>query len=344
MLKQCQIVYHPDNCLNTKRPFSRPCRLCIEACPHQAISDNRELDAKRCTECGACMAVCPSDGFVDRSIDKLFEYIQSSDHITLNCPQANPMGFEIPCLGILDQNLWLSLILQAKTQEKKVEIYTGECVNCPDKKACGTSVQSFGKIHKSLLENLSLSIIVAPDSGSDNAAQNQQPRKTPASKMNLRNWSREKLETMLPGITSSESYSIPRSRQLLAETWKAKEELNLPLLALNVSESCSNCGVCAAICPQRALTKKEDNDILTLIYEPLQCVECQRCVSVCKQKALSFESKRLSYRMFTGKIRIHQGKYRYCTRCGKQLFDNVEPPLCYACATSDPEGESNFLS
>lgn len=344
MLKQCQIVYHPDNCLNTKRPFARSCRLCVEACPHQAISDNRELDTKRCTECGACMAVCPSDGFVDRSIDKLFEYIQSSDHITLNCPQANPMGFEIPCLGILDQNLWVSLILQTKTQEKKVEIYTGECVNCPDKKACGISVQSFGKIHKSLLEHSSLSIIVAPDDGSDSAAQNQQSRKTPAPKLNLRNWSREKLETMLPGITSSESYSIPRSRQFLAETWKAKEELNLPLPALNVSESCSNCGVCVAICPQRALTKKEDNDILTLIYEPLQCVECQRCVSVCKQKALSFESKRLSYQMFTGRIRIHQGKYRYCARCGKQLFDNVEPPLCYACATSDPEGESNFLS
>lgn len=341
MLNQCQIVYHPDNCLNKKRPFAQSCKLCIEACPHQAIKDNHEIDAKRCTECGVCMAVCPSDGFVDRSIDKLLEYIRGSEQITLNCPQANSMGFEIPCLGILDQDLWLSLILQS--QDKKTEIYTGECVNCPDKKACGISVQNFSKVHKSWPEHPALSIIVAPDDG-NNSVNNQQKKKTPSAKMSIRNWSREKLEVMLPGITSAESYSIPRSRQFLAEMWESNKELVLPLPALNVGESCSNCGVCVAICPQKSLTKKEEGDILTLIYEPFKCVECHRCVSVCKQKALSFENKRLSYRMFAGKICIHQGKYRYCSRCGKQLFDNVEPPLCYACATSDSVEGSNFLT
>ncbi|WP_425800362.1 4Fe-4S dicluster domain-containing protein [Desulfitobacterium sp. Sab5] len=341
MLNQCQIVYHPDNCLNKKRPFAQSCKLCIEACPHQAIKDNREINAKRCTECGVCMAVCPSDGLVDRSIDKLLEYIRGSEQITLNCPLANPMGFEISCLGILDRDLWLSLLLQS--QDKKVEIYTGECVNCPDKKACGLSVQNFNKVHKSWPGHPPLSVIVAPDNG-NNSANDQQIRKTQSPKMSLRNWSREKLEIMLPGITSDESYLIPRSRRFFGETWESKKALVLPLPALNVSDNCSNCGVCAAICPQKSLAKKEDKDILTLIYEPFKCVECQRCVSVCKQKALSFENKRLSYRMFTGKIRIHQGKYRYCSRCGKQLFDNVEPPLCYACATSDSVEGSNFLS
>lgn len=352
MLNQCQMVYHPDNCLNKKRPFAQACKLCIDACPHQAIRVNLEINAKQCSECGVCMAVCPSDGFVDRSIDKLFEYIRSSEQIALNCPGAHFRGFEIPCLGLLDRDLWLSLVLYAR--DKKVEIYTGDCVHCPDKKACGISVQNFSRVHKSWPEHPVLSIIVAPDDGSNtdksnpeeknNSVNNQQAKTTSFAKMSLRNWGREKLEGMLPGLTSDESYLVPRTRQFLAETWAANTELSLPLPALKVGESCSNCGVCVAICPQKALTKKEDGDILTLIYEPFKCVECQRCVSVCKQKALSFENKRLSYRMFTGKIRIHQGKYRYCSRCGKQLFDNVEPPLCYACATSEPEKDSNFLS
>ncbi|MDP4160652.1 MAG: 4Fe-4S binding protein, partial [Bacillota bacterium] len=88
MIYNCQIVYNHDSCLNTKKAFVNLCRLCIESCPHQAISVYRELDAKRCTECGICMAVCPSDGFVYRSSDKLYEYIQDSEKLVLNCPQA----------------------------------------------------------------------------------------------------------------------------------------------------------------------------------------------------------------------------------------------------------------
>lgn len=333
MLNNCQIVYHHDNCLNTKKPFAHPCRLCIDTCPHQAISEQRELNSKLCTECGACMSVCPSDGFIDRNSDKLYNYIRVSEQINLNCPQALPTGYEIPCLGILDQDLWMALMLQA--QEKKVEISTGECASCPDKKACALSVRTFNEVHKAWSEHSSVVITVAPDDGkSEPLLKNQQPIPTRSEKGSWLDLGREKLEAMLPGITSDEAYLIPRTRRFFSESWKGKDAV-LPLPALNVGESCTNCGVCVAICPQGALTKQEDHEELTLIYEPFQCVRCQRCVSICRPQALSMEIKHLSFRLFTGKILLHQGKFRYCIQCGKQLFDNVEPALCVACASSD---------
>lgn len=341
MLNNCQVVHHHDNCLNTKKAFASSCRLCIDACPHQAISEYRELDAKRCTECGACMAVCPSDGFVDRNSDKLYEYIRNAEKVSLNCPQAIPVGYEIPCLGIIDRDLWMALMLQAR--EKEVEIYTGGCVTCPDKKACGISVRVLKEVHASWPGHPPVAIKVTPDDGSSHPSPNTQSKaQSTIGKIGWRNMGREKIEEMLPGITSGETYQISRTRQFLAESWKAREEL-LPLPALTVGKGCTNCGVCAAICPQGALTKKEVDAQLSLIYEPLKCARCQRCVSICRPNALSLENKFLSHRLLTGKILLHQGEPRYCSRCGKQVFDNSEPALCIACASSDPDERLFFL-
>ena len=142
----CQIVYHNGNCLNTKKTFVRPCRLCTDACPHQAISEYRQFDTKRCTECGACMAVCPSDGFADQTLDHLRGYLFSEEKdLVLNCPLAVPRGYEISCLGMLDRDAWLVLLLLAAA--KPVTIMTGKCGDCPDCLACEASVQRFVKIH-----------------------------------------------------------------------------------------------------------------------------------------------------------------------------------------------------
>lgn len=341
MFNNCQFVYHPNNCLNKKKPFAHPCRLCIDSCPHQAITEDHEIISNKCTECGVCMAVCPSDGIVDRNSDKLYDYIRDAEQIKLNCPQAVPTGFEIPCLGILDRDLWIALMLQA--QEKKVEISTGECASCLDKKACALSVRTFTEVHKAWPGHAPVMIRVAPDDGMSKPLPQSQQELKPKSPepKGWRDLGRAKLEELFPGMTSDETYPLPYSRLFLAESWEARDEI-LPLPALTVGEECTNCGVCAAICPQQALTKKDSKVDLTLIYEPLKCVRCQRCVSICRPKALSMEDKRLSFKLFTGKILLHQGKYRYCTKCGRQVFDNKEPALCVGCASTDPDFTFNI--
>lgn len=345
MLNTCQMVYHHKNCLNTKKPYAKPCRLCIEACPHQAVSEYREIDAKKCTECGACMAVCPSDGFVDRSTDLLHTYLEEHGEIILNCPQAAPLGFEIPCLGVIDGDLWLALIHAAK--EKNVVIHTGKCAECPDKKACALSVKTFKAIHESWPDHPPIVIQVSPDQpgeaatpGTGSPSRAALPQKEPAEKRGWRKKGWEKLETILPGLTADEAYPIPRTRQLLVKRMQANPQDKMPIPALQVGNICTSCGVCAAICPQAALTKRENGDELTLIYEPYKCVRCQRCVTICNPKALEFVPKQLSHRHYTGKILLHKGSPKHCTRCGKLVFDNSEPPMCVACASSS--GDSIF--
>lgn len=339
-----QMVYRHNNCLNTKRPYAKSCRLCIDNCPHKAISPYHEISPKLCTECGLCMAICPSDGFVDNYTDEFHHYLENAqDEILLNCPQAAPLGYEIPCLGILDRDLWLYLLLEAK--EKKVTFYTGKCGECPDKKACSHSVKVFKKIHKEWPEHPPVSIKVmteVPEELDENNKQTSLLGKKFAKvkEEEKKSWKEkgwEKLEKALPGLTSDEAYDIPRSRQLLLKSMEGKPDEKLPFPALIIKKTCTSCGVCASICPQKALTKRENGEELTLIYEPYKCVQCERCVNVCNPKAMSFVMKNLPHRHLTGKILLHKGSPKHCVRCDKLVFDNSEPPLCIACASSSSD-------
>ncbi len=352
----CQMVYHNGNCLNTKKAFARPCKLCIEICPHQAILEYRQLNAKQCTECGACMAVCPSDGFVDRTMDKLHDYLFEGKDIVLNCPQAIPRGFEIPCLGMLDRDGWMLLMLLA--EENSVTIMTGVCGECEDRLACATSVRTFKEVHGDWPEHAAIGIQVRPDEGAVVPETKEGP-KAAVPRVNLTGWKekgREKIEEWLPNLAAEATYTVPKYRQWLIEALAKKTDEKVPFRALTVVDSCTSCGVCVAICPQGALQKQEEKNpdqtaedpakeekivSLRLILEPQKCVQCGRCVEICRPLALSFSLKSMSHRLLTGKVLIHEGSPRYCSRCGKRIFDNKD--LCLACSTSDPGSQGSFF-
>ncbi len=332
-----QMLFHPHNCINTKKPFARACRECVEKCPHQAISETHEIDLERCSECGVCMAVCPSDGVVDRSLEGLHDYLFQAEEIILNCPAAEPEGWEIPCLGIMDRDLWLAFL--ALASRKKIRLLTARCADCPDKEACLRSVSVFKEIHAQWPEHPQIQILVKPDQGE---AENRDLPKNPETvkERGLHNWrelGRKKVEGFLPGLAAEQSNNIPLTRMWLAEVLESVTGLEVPFLALTVSDACTNCGVCVAICPQGALTKRQKGQALQLVLEPLQCVQCGRCVEICQPKALALEAKALPAGVLKGKILLHEGDPRFCSSCGKQIFDRSEPPLCMACATRDPD-------
>ncbi len=352
----CQMLYHNGNCLNTKKPFVRACKLCVEICPHQAISEFRQLNAKQCTECGACMAVCPSDGFADRNMDKLHDVLFGEGDVLLNCPQAIPNGFEIPCLGMFNRDGWMTLMLLA--EEKSVTIVTGVCAECEDRQACATSVQAFKQVHVEWPDHAAVRIQVRPD-GEAVEPEAKEEIKPVVTSVNLTGWKqkgREKIEEWLPGLAAEDTYNVPKYRQWLIEALEKKSDKKIPFRALTVADSCTSCGVCASICPQGALSKQEEktpdqteedsskeDKIVSqrLILEPMKCVQCGRCVEICRPQAMSFSPKSMSHRLLTGKVLIHEGSPRYCIRCGKRIFDNTE--LCLVCSTSDPGSHGSFF-
>lgn len=334
-----QILFHPGNCLNLKKPYARECRECVLICPHQAISEKKDIALDKCTECGACMAVCPSDGMVDRDMNNLGEYILESGQLILNCPLAEPWGYEIACLGMLDRDGWSTLFLQARMKE--VKLLTGDCGACEDKAACRLSVAVLKELLQVQTEQPNIRIEIRSSSGDEEAGANYGANRAlekAVSKEDAgwRQKGQQKLKALLPGIEAEETYDLPKTRQWLAEALKKQPDHKTVFKALKARDNCTGCGVCTKICPQQALTLNDKEEKKALIYEPLNCVQCSRCVDVCGPKSLTLEYVSLSSKQLTGKILLLETVPVFCTSCGKQIFHKKEPSLCLACASKDP--------
>lgn len=345
MLINKQILFHPGNCLNLKKPYPQECQQCIICCPHEAISAKKDIIRDKCTECGVCMAVCPSDGFVDRDMKRLEKYLFESGEIILNCPLAEPLGYEIPCLGMLDRDAWSTLILLA--DYKEVRLITGDCGSCEDRAACAASVSSLKEVLHAQVEPPSIKIEILPALADSSEAERKDKAKFPAKKISdarisLRQQGKEKIKTLFPMIEAEETNTIPRTRQWFAQALSLNPEKKISYKAIKADNNCTNCGVCAKICPQGALQQVQKDERIRLIYEPLKCVQCSRCVNICRTDALKFDEIEFSSKFLNGKILLIDSVAKYCLKCGKQIFHNIEPSLCMACAVKDPNLKGVF--
>jgi Fe-S-cluster-containing hydrogenase component 2 len=333
-----QILFHPGNCLNLKKPYARECRQCLLFCPHEAINEKKDILRDKCTECGVCMAVCPSDGLVDRDMNRLGKYLFGDGKITLNCPLAEPLGYEIACLGMLDRDAWTTLILLADSRE--VEILTGDCGSCDDRPACVVSVAFLKELLQAQSESPQFKIKVFPAQGDSNKEGGKENnldsnKKKVEPRLSLRQQGKDKIKDLFPAIEAEETYNIPKTRQWFAQALSLNPEKKIPYKAIKANEKCTSCGVCAKICPQDALQQVQRDGKIRLIYEPLKCVQCSRCVDICGPGALKFEYVDFSHKFLTGKILLIETFAKYCAKCGKQIFHNIEPQLCMACASKD---------
>lgn len=313
MKKYNQMIYHNGNCLNQKKTFPRECRRCITACPHNAINDQKEIILEKCTECGVCMAVCPSDGFIDRDMRHLGAYFSESESCVLNCPMAEPCGYEIACLGMFDGDAWKALMLKAVT--KKVRIVIGDCACCNDHKA--------SEFSRSLLEETAaqwpghpvITIDIVPAAEGSERVNNPQNKKLfdrrseKGIKNSVREFGMDKLRAAFPAIEADDVYPIPKTREWLIDALRLLPDSKVPFLAIAANNNCSGCGVCTRICPQQALELRRRDDKILLVYEPYKCVQCGRCVDICGSRVLRLENRQLTLKFLTGKILLCEGQH-----------------------------------
>ena len=337
-----QMIFHPGNCINAKKPFASVCRQCVELCPHDAVSEIKKVDPGKCTDCGVCMAVCPSDGFVDRTLDDLHKHIFEADRVVINCPAAQPGTHEIGCIGMFDRDVWSVLMLLS--DRKEVRVLTGDCAACEDLQACARSISVLQELLRQWTLPNKLKIEITPWDGRTVAVPavgasvpSDPPAPQTVGELREKKKLKDKLKAMLPPLIADETYAIPRARQWLLEALEPVPEHKIPFPALKISEQCSACGVCARVCPQDALTHTREPGLERFIYRPSLCVHCQRCVKACGSKAVSLENMPLNARYLQGNILLREIRPRFCASCGHQIFHKAEPGLCISCARKDPE-------
>lgn len=127
---------------------------------------------------------------------------------------------------------------------------------------------------------------------------------------------------------------LPADRIALLRQVAVRWEGTLPLGAIpeiRISDACANHGVCAAVCPTRALRRYADEGYAGLEFEATACIACGMCAVVCPENALAIHAVAATDRSGEPKQRISRHAQRSCARCDDEFPARADEELCPPC-------------
>jgi ferredoxin len=137
------------------------------------------------------------------------------------------------------------------------------------------------------------------------------------------------------GSSSDGSSRRPSTyQQLLAERaeslpWQVNQ---LPWRSRVFSDACSACLTCTQHCPTGALVAEETKLTISIWFHLSQCTDCGLCAHLCPEEAISGASVASSEELHTPPHRVMHRKLRQCAGCARSFVpgsDSAE--LCTAC-------------
>jgi len=324
------------------------CNLCINACPKQAITEQKrklQIDVSKCESCGICAATCPREAIffplysltqIDEEMRSLisanlgfFEprillftcsggvsLLSKMADIGLSYP-ANLMVIEVPCIGMVTP----FIVLRAFDLGA-----AGLClVSCQGRCQYGYNLNLLlekVRITSKLLEILDIGpervCAIIPTENDILEFYTQLKTFT------------EKVMQMeihpLTGKKPSELKNLENRLSYLLKQIVSKLNVNknvqvrdakLPFGIVEVdAEKCSMCGLCERCCPTEALSLKDEEGHVTLSFNYNLCVMCGICLKRCPENAMHGE-RVLDVRKLDAPISILSGdKMVVCHMCG----------------------------
>ncbi len=97
------------------------------------------------------------------------------------------------------------------------------------------------------------------------------------------------------------------------------------------TQKCIGCGICAYVCPDKAIEISGGQNYYEWTYDPGRCTFCERCYIYCPVSALSMEPEpALAYNRRYELKQIHKMDYPVCPECGRTALPVSEKLLVQA--------------
>ena len=289
------------------------CRLCLEACPYNALSEKPpEPDLARCAECGFCASYCPNEYLWDptsprsslRSFiealtshepmpalivtcsklrEKLYEKVDKGD--TGRAPGV--VIYEVSCIASLP----LSRLMYLTYTGVAVFYYcpADERALCPKRRGADRYFETLRKAAN--VFKLDYKAIETLDEAFSGGKALQAP---------LRDATREDVV-----------------RSLAREDGGVEE--GLPFYMVRVSEECTFCGACVSRCPAEALGV-EAAEKYRLLFSHAGCIGCGECVLACPENAVQLIGLADAQLLRSGKhVEVASSPTARCQLCGRPI-------------------------
>lgn len=296
------------------------CSLCINACPHDAIS--KEINKAKCEACGVCVAACPNgaialDNYAPEVLDAEMRGLLAKDVayapkiLAFTCAHYSPadgklLSVKLPCMGMLSPFLLLRAFDLGCDAAMVIACPEGRCPH--------------GVKHEKAHALVRLAKEILDAFGIDSwrvaffTAEEEQEIKKFAGSINP-------VESNFE--PSQFDYNFAKLLKNFSENRKLKKELTLKHDALPFgivtasAEKCTSCGLCFYVCPTKAFSMQAEGNKVKLSFSYSRCSACMLCEQKCPEKALRvervFDLKRM---LGDSEITLVEQELVFCEKCG----------------------------
>jgi ferredoxin/coenzyme F420-reducing hydrogenase delta subunit len=341
------------------------CQRCLEICPENVISlDPGPTIKNGCTNCSLCQNACPTEVFqpelyTDPYLLNQAKTFLDSDRqqrpgekkkLFAHCQRAQNQDANsllLPCLGRITPNIILGAALLGFDE---VALTRGICSQC--------------RLHagqKLLLNSITASRILLKSAGLGrfkiNIEQSEKKQEALLSRREIFSkisskakhtaasfayYKEKAIREKLAGNRDDKLHKRPApARQLLRKLLEVKELENdivvkhnptFPWAKIKIEEKkCSACGICPALCPTGAISKKLENDKQLLFFNTSLCTNCSLCRAACPQNAIDFEENFCMADILAKEpVVIARIKLTLCLICGEMITARKNK-LCSTC-------------
>ncbi len=337
------IRLEPARCLAVRSSHST-CRRCVESCPAQAVrldGQGLRLDEEACLGCGLCLAVCPADVFalddpwasslVARAVEQAHE-----GHLDASCAYAAaPADLELPCLGLLNDDLLLTLAARGVTA---LTFHAADCSTCPIGAGSLIAAQvDRAQARWSGVLNVQWERTPTRESADPRSALSALTSPLQSS-LDRRGFFKllgaqagravsERLAPLLSEQSSAADVQLPAARQALLQAVNGQQ---VAFPRYTITQACDDCqdaeSLCARFCPTGALRREPIEGGVQFLFHPVLCTDCNQCVDLCPQSAVQREGVGPGH----VPVVLHSFQTVRCQRCGRETAVAVDG-LCPAC-------------
>lgn len=345
-----KLVLFSSQCLR-ERHKGHKCDICLKTCPCKAIQffkSKIEVDENKCNACGLCTHICPAGVFELKDYFQIVEHTRASikeGKIELSCYETTgKKAGEMPCLGLLNEGLFLYLITcGAQT------IYLNES-NC---NKCFANV-IWDTLQQKITSTIYLINLLDPNRTVKIQRVNNE-NSTRSSNYSRREFFSHFREVAFKKLTSSliepkkeVAQRLPNYRRLLSDAirnlWQnaqyKKEEFikkigidGLPFTQVKVNDTCQLCELCSKLCPTGALLREDDEKSGYLLFKLINCTNCGLCKQICPQSGITFADSIEIFGLLYGYLKLIKYNYIRCPKC-ERLYLEIEDG-CGFCKKED---------
>ncbi|MDU2066024.1 MAG: 4Fe-4S binding protein [Sporomusaceae bacterium] len=292
------------------------CSRCCQECPKEAIRADFSVVEALCDDCGLCSAVCPADAISLKDIsNETWSALFNSDCAVVTCQGQDSIS-PFACLGFLDFRLLTASILKYGAT---IVVHTQKCLECRP------TIAPF------LEEQLKTSFSLLPQEQKKNliwgakAASYLPKQKMVSRRTFFKDLCGSFVKTtslLLQDVGPSEPI---RRKERLRDVNSQLEFQPTVFSMLKIDQTCTGCGLCVKLCPEKALKILDFGQAIEILEETRKCYQCNLCIDSCPVQALAYDQAT------TEEVSLARIELPRCEQCGSVYQPVSTESVCLEC-------------